>query len=198
MGQKSADNIITAIEKSKNITLNRFIFALGIRHVGEHVANLIAERLKTPGNFYSASQQELEEIEGIGPIAAKSIADFLSQKENKTIIEKITDAGVKITGFQEKEHDFLKQLTFVLTGTLENMTRSEAKKKIEAAGGKVGSAVALNTDYLVCGEAPGSKLVRAKELGIKIINEKEFADLLQQGFEGSRSQGVERNEISAA
>ncbi|MBW2219706.1 MAG: NAD-dependent DNA ligase LigA, partial [Deltaproteobacteria bacterium] len=178
MGPKSAVNLINAIENSKMINFRRFLFSLGIRHVGEHVANLIADQLKKMDRLYSVTQSELESIEGVGPVVAESVGDFFSKKENRVIIDRMITAGVKITTPETREAGVLAGKIFVLTGSLKQLTRNEAKKMIESADGKVGGAVTRNTDYLVYGQAPGSKLERAKILGVKIIDEQGFQDLI--------------------
>ncbi len=178
MGPKSAVNLINAIENSKMINFRRFLFSLGIRHVGEHVANLIAGQLKKMDRLYSVTPSELESIEGVGPVVAESVGDFFSKKENRVIIDRMITAGVKITTPETREAGVLAGKIFVLTGSLKQLTRNEAKKMIESADGKVGGAVTRNTDYLVYGQAPGSKLERAKILGVKIIDEQGFQDLI--------------------
>lgn len=179
MGAKSTENLMNAIEIKKNIELNRFLFALGIRHVGEHVASLIADRFQTLEEIWSADRSELESIEGVGPMVANSVVDFFSQNENKAIIRRMMTAGVEITHVTttDTEIETFVGKTFVLTGTLEQFTRRDAKEMIESAGGKVTNTVTRNTDYLICGTSPGSKLDRARALGIKIINETEFQQL---------------------
>ncbi|MCG2753938.1 MAG: NAD-dependent DNA ligase LigA [Desulfobacteraceae bacterium] len=182
MGPKSAGNIMGAIEKSKDIRFSKFLFALGIRHVGEHAGGILSRRYASVEALSSASAGELESIEGIGPVVAASIADFFSNEDNRTLLARMAAAGVRI--FQEERDStrgILDSKTFVITGTLENQSRSEAKKRIEAAGGKVSSAVSGSTDYLVCGDSPGSKLAKAKELGISILDEKALMELLSGG-----------------
>jgi len=126
------------------------------------------------------TQEELESIEMIGPIAAKSVVDFFSKPENCALIRQMLDSGVTMEGVKRKDRgDFLGK-TFVLTGTLDHMTRSEAKQRIESAGGKVGSGVTKNTDVVVAGSSPGGKLDRAKSLGIPVLNEKRFNDMLER------------------
>jgi DNA ligase (NAD+) len=181
MGPKSAENLVSAIEKSKEIPFSRFLYALGIRHVGEHVAGILAGRFGSVEALFTATRAELESMEGIGPVVAESIADFFSNPENRNTIGQMIAAGVRISREKGPERETLKSKTFVITGTLEKYSRSEAKKRIEAAGGKVSNAVSGSTDYLVCGDSPGSKLDRARELGVAVIDEKTFMDLLNQG-----------------
>jgi DNA ligase (NAD+) len=171
MGSKSATNIIRAIENSKQISLNRFIYALGIRHVGEHVAGVLANALGGLERLIRATPDELEAIDGVGPVVAESITDFFRQDKNLKIVTKIIDSGGEIFGEDAQQTEALSGKVFVLTGTLETLTRDEAKKVIEGAGGKVTGSVSRNTDYLVAGASPGSKLRRAEELGVDIIDE---------------------------
>ncbi len=182
MGSKSAKNLLSAIEKSKNISLARFIYALGIRHVGENIAAILAEKFKTLDNLMGATKEEIEKIEGIGSEIAGSIVDFFRQKENMETIEKILEKGIIIKTDKRVEADKNKNpfagKTFVLTGKLSDMTRSEAKKKIEALGGKVSGSVSKKTDYLVAGDSPGSKFKKARELGVEILSEKDLKAFL--------------------
>jgi len=181
MGPKSARNLLDNIEESKSRELWRLIFALGIRHVGEKIAQTLARRYKDLDRLAAASEDDLMQIEGIGPEVAKGIVFFFAQPENRKLLKELKEAGLK---FKETEKESsprpLEGLTFVLTGTLSSMTRDEAKERIEQLGGNVSSSVTSKTDYLVVGEEPGSKLAKARELGVKIINEKEFLSLLGQ------------------
>ena len=179
MGPKSAENLINAIQASRDIGFSKFLFALGIRHVGEHVAGILAKQFDTIEDFYHVDFAALETIEGIGPVVARSIVDFFSKPENKMVIDRILSAGVTIRASKTSENQSLNGKTFVITGTLPNLTRNEAKHRIEAAGGKVSSSVSGKTDYLVCGESPGSKLGKAKELGVDVIDEEMLGSLLK-------------------
>jgi len=178
MGAKSAANLVNAIENSKSITLARFLFALGIRHVGEHVAELLADHFHDLAAIRDCPREELELIEGIGPIVAESIANFFGQESNLQIINQLLDNGVKLKIADRIKNDRLKDRVFVLTGTLPNLTRSQAQALIAAAGGKVSGSVSGNTDYVVAGESAGSKLNKAKELGVKIIDEAALKEML--------------------
>jgi DNA ligase (NAD+) len=178
MGERSARNLMGAIGKSKSITLARFIYALGIRHVGEHIAQLLARRFASLDQFLSASREELEAVAGIGFQVSESVKAFLENSDNRKNIERILAAGVTIEGGQETGNRPLAGKTFVLTGSLESMTRSEAKKRIQDLGGHVASSVSPKTTYVVQGEDPGSKLDKARKLGIWILEEKEFLALL--------------------
>ncbi len=177
MGTKSAGNLVNAIEARRAIPLSRFIYALGIRHVGENVAGLLARRFGTIEGLMAASREALVAVEGVGEEIATSVRRFFDQAENRRIVERLLgEKGVQIiaeerdSGAGDRE-DELSGKVFVLTGTLESMTRSEAKRRIESAGGKVTGSVSKNTDYLVVGASPGSKLDRARELGVVVLDE---------------------------
>jgi DNA ligase (NAD+) len=179
MGAKSAANLTNAIEQSKSISFARFLFALGIRHVGEHVAALLAGHFFDLHALMNSSREKLEAVEGIGPIVAESIASYFKQEENRRTIKRILDNGVKIESAVPKATGKLKDKVFVLTGALENFTRADAKAMIEAAGGRVSGSVSGRTDYIVAGGSPGSKLTKAKEMGITIIDEAAFKKLFE-------------------
>ena len=178
MGAKSAANLKNAIDNAKSIPFARFLFALGIRHVGEHVAALLADHFTELDSLISCSREELVAVEGIGPIVAESVIHFFEQKRNRRIIDQILASGVKLEATAPKKVGKLKDQVFVLTGKLESYTRSQAKTLIEAAGGKVSGSVSGKTDYVVGGDAPGSKLDRARKLGVKIIDEMTFKKML--------------------
>ena len=177
-GEKSAKKIIEAIEKSKKTTLKRFIFALGIRHVGENTAGLIADYFKDIDSLISASLEDLKSIPQIGEETASEIRRFFSDSRNLKVIKGLKDAGVMIESQSEEIGDALKGLTFLITGTLNNFSRDEAKDFIIKNGGKVLSSVSKKLDYLVVGSDPGSKLKKAEELGVKIISEEELVDMV--------------------
>ena len=178
MGAKSAVNLKNAIEQSKFITFARFLFALGIRHIGEHVAALLAGHFHDLDALMNCPREELESIEGVGPIVAESIARYFKQAENRRTIKQILNSGVKIEAVARKKTGNLKDRVFALTGTLQNFTRPQAKALIEAAGGKVSGSVSGRTDYVVAGDSPGSKLDRAREFGVKIIDEATLSKML--------------------
>ncbi len=178
MGTKSAANLINAIDASKRISLPCFIYALGIRHVGEHIARILAAEFKMIQILMEASEEQIESVNGIGPIVAKSLVSFFAKVENRQVIKRILDHGVQIETHVTSQKLPLNGITFVLTGTLQSMTRNSAKQKIEKAGGRVNSSVSRNTDYVVAGDSPGSKLKRARDLGLKILNESAFQKLL--------------------
>lgn len=177
--EKSAQNLISAIQSKKKINLAQFIFALGIRNVGEETALDLAEHFGSLEKLKSASFEELQKIKDIGPVVAKSIYDFFHQKRNLEFLEKLKKVGIEIIEEKKQKYQPLKRKIFVLTGTLETMTRQEAKEKIRKLGGEISESVSKNTDFLVLGKDPGSKYQKAKQLGVKIIEEKEFLKLLQ-------------------
>ena len=179
--EKSADNLIKAIEKSKNVTLPKFLFALGMLHVGEETANLLAEKFGSIKKIQEASKEELEKIDGIGEVVAKSIAGWFSDKHNKDLLQRLLQF-VKIENSKKtisNEKLFLKDKTFVLTGSLDAFSRDEAKEYIRKFGGKILSSVSSNTDFVVAGKDPGSKYEKAKELGVKILDEKAFLKMIK-------------------
>ena len=180
LGAKSAANLIQVIENGKRISFASFIYALGIRHVGEHVAVLLAAHFASFEALLNCSKDDLIVIEGIGPVVAESISNFFNQEENLTIVDRILQSGVQIVFEGQKMTELLAGKVFVLTGTMESMTRRQAKEMIAAAGGKVSGSVSRNTDYVVVGESAGSKLAKARELGIHIIDEVAFREMLDQ------------------
>lgn len=179
MGKKSAQNLINAIDGSKQITLGRFIYALGIRHVGEHIAHVLARHFKSLGALMSATGEDLVAINEIGPQVSRSVRAFFDNAENQRNIERmIEEAGVTFATDETAAEEPLAGQTIVLTGALESMTRAEVKARIEALGGNVSSSVSRKTTYVVAGKDPGSKLDKAKELDIKILDERELKELL--------------------
>ena len=178
MGDKSADNLVNAIEASKRISFARFLYALGIRHAGEHVAVLLAENFSSLEDLLNSTEQDLTAIDGVGPVVAESIVEYFSQENNRRTIHAILNSGVQIMFESRKKAGSLDGKTFVLTGSLADMTRRQAKDMITAAGGKVSGSVSRNTDFVVAGESPGSKLARAKELGVAVIDEAGLKELL--------------------
>ncbi len=176
---KAAQNLLDSIEKSKERSLDRFIYALGIPNVGEHMAKVLAERFKTLDALMNAREIELLSIHEVGPETAKSVYNFFREERNREEIERLREVGVKATfARMEKKEGILKGKVFVFTGALKEFTRSEAKRIVEELGGTVASSVSRNVDYVVVGENPGSKYDKAKKLGIKMINEEEFKKLI--------------------
>jgi len=178
--EKSAQNLIKAIQSKKKITLSKFIYALGIRNVGEETAELLARNFQfSIFNFQNISLEELQQIQDIGPVVAKNIYNWFQNNRNLKFLEKLKKVGVQILEEAKPKRQPLKGKTFVLTGSLETMTREEAKEKIRSMGGEISESVSKKTNFVICGKEPGSKFQKAKELGIKIINEKEFLNLIK-------------------
>ncbi|MCD6238896.1 MAG: NAD-dependent DNA ligase LigA [Thermotogae bacterium] len=178
MGAKSADNLLRAIEESKKRPLDHLITALGIPFVGTQTALLLSQHFRSLENLVNATIESLMQIEGIGEQTAESIAKYFSLPKTKEIIEKLKKAGVSL-GIVEKREDKLKGLRFIITGSLKGYKRQEIKELITRLGGEVGNSVSRNVDYLVVGESPGSKLDKAKSLGVKTISEEEFNALIK-------------------
>lgn len=179
MGEKSADNLVTAIENSKSRGLAKVLMGLGIPLVGERAAKLIAQRFGSIDALYAASEEELSSINDIGEKSAKSIKTYLNNEHNKNLIERLRSYGVDMTQPQEQISDNrFEGKTFVITGTLEKYKREEAKAIIESFGGKASGSVSKKTDYVLAGEAAGSKLDKANELGIRVLTEEEFDDMI--------------------
>ncbi|MCS6988791.1 MAG: NAD-dependent DNA ligase LigA [Chloroherpetonaceae bacterium] len=179
-GEKSAQNLLNAIEASKSRPLERLIFGLGIRHVGLATARTLARKFPSIERLASATLDELEQTEDIGDIIAKSVYDFFRNPLNISLLEKLKTAGVNMTGetFETIQNPRIAGKTFVFTGALEKFTREEAEREVEKRGGKASSSVSKKTDYLVTGSKAGSKLEKAKSLGVKILSEDEFLALL--------------------
>ncbi len=180
MGDKSAQNLMEAIEKSKNQPLDRLIFALGIPYIGANAAKILARHFKSLEALQKASKEELEQIEGIGEKMAESIVRYFNNEQNQRILKRLIEAGVntRLEESEEQENQVLQGLTFVLTGTLPHLKREEAKALIEKYGGKVSSSVSRKTSYVLAGDEPGSKLQKAKELGVPIIDEATFLQMI--------------------
>lgn len=177
MGQKSAQNVLEEIEKSKKTTFARFLFALGIREVGESSAQLLASHFKSLDDLMQATVEDLQAIEDIGPVMAKNIFDYFKNVQNRKIIEQLLKVGVSWENSVVKPgkiSEHFKDKTFVLTGTLSAMTRDQAKQEIISRGGKVSGSLSKKTDALIAGEKAGSKLSKAQTLGVKVMSEEEF------------------------
>jgi DNA ligase (NAD+) len=178
MGDKSAQNILDEIENSKKLPLERVIYGLGIRMVGERTAQFLAEHFGSMEALEDAGVEELQDVNEVGPRIAESIVEFFGIAANRKLVDRLREAGLTLTGQKKQRGTKLAGKTFVLTGTLAHFTRDEAKKMIEDAGGKVTGSVSRKTDYVVAGADAGSKLDKAKELGVKVIEEKEMSKLL--------------------
>jgi DNA ligase (NAD+) len=180
MADKSAANVSAAIDKSRKTTLARFIFALGIRHVGETTARDLARHFGSLDALMAADEAALLEAPDVGPVLAQSIRQFFSEAHNRKVIAQLREAGVEWpeTGPQPVARGKLSGLTFVLTGTLPKMSRDDAKELIEKHGGKVSGSVSKKTSYVVAGADAGSKLDRAGELGVPVLDEKQLEDLI--------------------
>ncbi|MFO8054161.1 MAG: NAD-dependent DNA ligase LigA [Bacteroidales bacterium] len=176
--RKSSEKLYDAIQQSRKTELAQFIYALGIRHVGKHVAQLLARKYKSLEALSKATEKELNEIPEIGPEIAESISHFFSSEDNLVMLDRLKKAGLKIHKQKSPESDKLKDKTFVITGELDAFTRDEAKDKIESLGGRATSSVSDNTDYLVVGKDPGSKYDEAKKRNVKRIDEKQFKKLI--------------------
>ena len=179
-GEKSIENLLSSIEKAREVTLARFIASLSIPQVGEETGRDLAQHFSTAGRFAAASHEELEAIEGVGPIIASAIKNWFADKENKKLFEKLLKQ-VRIKKEQTigiSKH--LSGMKFVLTGTLTNISREEAKEKIRERDGEVSESVSKKTDYVITGADPGEKLAKAQELGVRILNEQEFRSLLDK------------------
>jgi DNA ligase (NAD+) len=183
MADKSANNLLEAIEKSKQTTLARFIFGLGIRHVGEATAKALARHFGQLDAIMAASPEQLLEVDDVGPVVAQSIRTFFDQPHNREVVEQLRACGVTWTEGEpaERAPQPLVGLTLVITGTLPTLGRDEAKDKVEAAGGKVAGSVSKKTDYVVAGAEAGSKLTKALALGVKVIDENQLMELLNGG-----------------
>lgn len=178
LAEKSAQNILQAINVSKQQELPRLIFALGIRFVGERSARLLTDALGSLEQIQQASFGELSEIEGIGPQSAGSILAFFQSGENQKIIERLRQAGLRFSGQKTATGGKLAEKTFLFTGTLESMSRPDAQRLVESLGGVAVASISKRVDYVVVGDAPGSKVEKAQKLNLKIINEKEFLQLV--------------------
>lgn len=180
-GEKSIDNILNSIERSKERPFDKVLFAIGIRHVGDRTARILAKRFKNIESLIAASKEEIETVHEIGPRIAESVYDFFRTKSNLLMIKKLQSAGLNFTAdeIEGSASNKLEGLTFVVTGTLEKYKREEVEELIESLGGKASSSVSKKTNYLLAGVEAGSKLKKAESLGVKVIDEAEFDNLIQ-------------------
>ena len=181
--EKSAANLSNAIEKSKSNDLNRLIYALGIRHVGEHSAWVLADYFGSISKLSGAGVSELTRIHEIGPVMAESINDFFSNKENLNILKRLSETNIEMSQFRSgigvKTGGVFEGKTVVITGTLKNYSRSRAEELVRRFGGNPSSSVSKNTYFVVAGDEPGSKIDKAKALGVRVIGEEEFEKLVK-------------------
>jgi len=175
----SVNNLLTAIEKSKANDLAKLIFALGIRHIGAKNAAQLAVHFGTMDALMEATQEEILAIEGFGEIMAKSVAEFFATEQNRAMIASLKDLGLNMQSLATVKDERFKGQTFVLTGSLSKFTRTEASKIIESYGGKTSGSVSKKTSIVLAGEAAGSKLTKAQSLGIQIISEDEFEEMIK-------------------
>jgi DNA ligase (NAD+) len=180
MGQRSAANLLRFIDRSRSHPLHRLIFGLGIRHVGHRTARTLADRLGSMERLQEATLEELTELRDVGPVVAASVRAFFDNPENLKVLRRLRAAGVNpVAAVVEVRGDLpLKGKAFVLTGALQMGSRDDARRRIEALGGKVTSSVSKKTDYLVAGAGPGSKLGKARDLGVEVLDEAAFLRLL--------------------
>jgi DNA ligase (NAD+) len=179
IGRKSAQSLLAEIANSKKLPLNRVLFALGIRFVGERTAQLLAESFGSMDALMEATVEELEAVDEVGPRVAQAIHEFFAEDENRALVEKLRKAGLTFTAEKKQKSAQLKGMTFVLTGTMADLTREEAKARIEAAGGRVSGSVSKKTSYVVAGEEAGSKLDKARELRVPVIEQAQLLEMLQ-------------------
>lgn len=179
MGKKSAQNLLAALEKSKSQDLSRLIYAFGIRQVGQKAGKILAARFQTLEHLQNADLKELTAVDDIGEVTAQSILDWMSNPQSRHLIDRLREAGVNMTVAEQGSDRRFAGMTFVFTGTLEKFTRDEASEMVEARGGKAAGSVSKKTAYVVAGEAAGSKLRKAQELGVPVITEEEFLEMLK-------------------
>ena len=181
MGEKSARNLMTALEKSKQTTLDRFLYALGIREVGDATARTLAREFGDLDPLMHATEERLESIRDIGPIVAKHIAHFFQQAHNQRVIDKLRHkAKVSWPVVETVAHQPLRGSTYVLTGGLSSMAREEAKQRLEQLGARVSGSVSAKTSAVIAGEKAGAKLQKAERLGIPVLSEQDLLQLLEQ------------------
>ena len=179
IGQKTASSLLIEIERSKKLPLNRVLFALGMRFVGERTAQLLAEAFGSMDALMGASVEELEAVNEVGPRVAQAIQEFFAEAKNRELVEKLRKAGLTFTAEKKNKSSQLEGLTFVLTGTMPDLSREDAKARIEMAGGRVSGSVSKKTSYVVAGEEAGSKLDKARELNVPVIEQEQLLEMLQ-------------------
>jgi len=179
LGPKERKDLLDEIEASKKAGLARVLYGLGIRFVGERTAQLLAEEFGSMEALMAASAEDLERVNEVGPRVSQAIREFFDEAQNRELVHRLEKTGLTMTAEKRKKTSQLEGLTFVLTGTLPNVSREDAKAKIEAAGGRVSGSVSKKTNYVVAGEEAGSKLDKAKELGVKVIDEAGLEELLK-------------------
>lgn len=179
MGEKSANNLVASIEKSKSNDLSKLVFALGIRNIGQKAAEALAEYFKNMDNIISATFEEIVAIDGFGDVMAKSVKDYFALSESLKLVSRLKEAGVNMTCEGKDKSDKLSGLTFVLTGTLPTLSRAAASEMVKENGGKTSSSVSKNTSFVLAGEEAGSKLTKANSLGIPVITEDEFLKMIE-------------------
>jgi len=179
MGAKSAENLLAALKKSKDTTLARFLFALGIREVGEATAHALARHFGKLDAIAAADEETLQNVPDIGPVVARQVAAFFHEQHNRDVIAKLQAAGVRPKAERQAAVSSLAGKTFVLTGTLTAMTRDEAKERLQGLGAKVAGSVSAKTDYVVAGAEAGSKLDKARSFNVKVIDEKQFLEMIE-------------------
>ncbi|MBW2204345.1 MAG: hypothetical protein JRF52_09685 [Deltaproteobacteria bacterium] len=179
MAEKLAANITNAVAKSKERAMKHFLYALGIRHVGEHLAAVLTEKYPRVEDLREASEEELTRIDEVGPQVARSVVSFFSQETNRALLSRLRDMGLAFSAATKKQEAKFQGKSFVFTGALSQFSRDEAKDLVASLGGKASSSVSKKTDYVVAGTDPGSKYEKAKTLGVTILSEEEFRKLLQ-------------------
>jgi DNA ligase (NAD+) len=184
IADKSAQNLIQAIETSKRTSLAKFIYALGIRHVGEHVARIIADHFGDLERLSEATEDDLIAIDEVGPQIAESIVTYFSDESNKRYIERLIAAGMHVAAGPPPLETPIAGKSFVITGSLKTMKRQEAKELLVRKGGRLASSVSGSTDYLIVGESPGSKLKKAQDLNTTILSEDGFLNLIRSAHNG--------------
>jgi DNA ligase (NAD+) len=178
MGKKSAEKLLANIDRSRKLPLPRLLNGLGIPFVGERTAQILADTFGSLDSIMAADAGELQRAQEVGPKVAQGLVQFFAESHNRELVERLREAGLTFTHERKRRGSALEGLTLVLTGTLPNLTREEAKQRIEDAGGKVSGSVSRKTSFLVAGEDVGSKLDKARDFGVKVISEAELLEML--------------------